>query len=272
MKRFGFMLCILVCAVANGQSYANYQYSQDRKPDNSPWPNGTKSFTSTADIIIYVPPDGWIIELQGNEEAPTLEQARLKIQTRIDAFTKKLNANGISSADITVTSVSQERIKGWKSDGKGGSVYTTISYSLIKNMLIHYSDPKKYNTIITEASVVSFDNVQQSYCTVGDEQAVYAELYRHAMEVVLQKQSENIQFYNANPLPDAYVSYEDYDVITPNAGVYVQPGNYVQPAQKYDRSIGTEYGTGAVRYVIHLQYTYTLQKQNKIQQPNVIKK
>lgn len=271
MRLYLFLLFLFSGSFLSAQSYANYPYAKDQPGVKDVWPGGTKSFTVSSDVILYVPPDGWVLELLGTEEAPTLELARTKIQQHIDALTKKLNAMGIAASDITVTTESQERVSGWKSDGKGGSSYTTIAYSLTKSVLIRYTDVLLYSQILSEASLHGFDNVKQNYCTVADEQAVYAELYKQAMEVALEKQMKDASYFNANILPGSKVTRETYNVATPTPGVYVQPGVQRSPNNKYDRVIGGEYGNGAVRYTIHLEYTYTLQKRNQTATPNPVK-
>jgi uncharacterized protein YggE len=77
--------------------------------------------------MIYVQPDAWILELHGTEEATSLETARTRLQTRITAFQKKLNAMGISNENITITTFSQEKNSGWKFTQEQGSVYGVVS-------------------------------------------------------------------------------------------------------------------------------------------------
>ena len=263
MKKI-FTLLILLTATACGysQSQANYYYNRDiqNQPDAS-WPCGDRQFTASSDVMIYVPPDAWILELQGTEDATTLETARTRLQTRINAFQKKLNAMGIPNEDITITTVSQEKNSGWKFTQEQGSVYGVIGYTLTKSILIRYTDSKMYSGIINAAGEQSLDNVQQHYCTVADEQVVYAELYRQAMDVCMQKREEQASFQKALISPTWNVSSEYYNVITPTPGVYVPPGTAPAPvANGYDRVLSPEYGNGAVRYTVHLEITYTLTK------------
>lgn len=275
-KTFTLLISIFLVSATIAQVQGNYNYNktiQNQNLNNESWPCGDQQFTSTSDVMIYVPPDAWILELYGTEEQPTLESAQSKLQVRINAFQKKLNAMGIVSEDITVTTVSQEKIQGWTTNAKGVSVWTTTSYSLTKSILIRYTDPLQYSKIISAASEQMLDNVQQHYCTVADEQAVYAELYRQAMEVCMQKRDDQATFYNATISPTWNVSSEYYNVLLPTPGVYVQPGAnpQLQSNTGYDRVISPEYGTGAVRYTIHLEITYTLTKpqpQNPIRNNN----
>jgi uncharacterized protein YggE len=270
------LICICYVVIMNAQVQGNFNYNktvQQQSVNADNWPCGDRQFTAASDVMIYVPPDAWILELYGTEEQPTLESAQAKLQVRITAFQKKLNAMGIANEDITVTTVSQEKIQGWTTNAKGVSVWTITSYSLTKSILIRYTDPLMYNRIISAASEHMLDNVQQHYCTVADEQAVYAELYRQAMEVCMQKRDEEATFYNATISPTWNVSGEYYDVQLPAPGVYVQPGTnpQLQSNSGYDRVISPEYGTSAVRYSIHLEITYTLtkpQSQNPIRNNN----
>jgi uncharacterized protein YggE len=257
---------IVFCAVhfgLSGQSQSNYYYNRDiqNPPASETWPGEGKQFTSVSDVMIYVPPDAWILELHGTEDATTLETARARLQTRITAFQKKLNAMGIPNEDITITTYSQEKNSGWKFTPEQGSVYGVIGYTLTKSILIRYKDPKQYSQIITAAGDQSLDNVQQHYCTVADEQAVYAELYRQAMDVCLQKQAETAEHQRAIITPAWNVAEEYYDVQTPTPGAYVAPGTVPVPQNSgYDRVLSSEYGNGAVKYTIHLEITYTLTK------------
>ena len=261
------LLTILVVCVAhvvvNGQSQSNYYYNRDiqnKSADNS-WPCGDRQFTAASDVMIYVPPDAWILELHGTEEATTLEAARSKLQTRLNVFQKALNAMGIPNEDITITTYSQEKISGWKTNAQGVSVWSVTGYSLTKSILIKYAESQLYNRIINAAGEQSLDNVQQHYCTVADEQAVYAELYRQAMDVCMQKRAEQATFQNALISPVWNVTSEYYDVVTPSPGVFVPPGSTPVPQNNgYDRVLSPEYGNGAVRYTIHLEIAYTLTK------------
>jgi uncharacterized protein YggE len=232
------------------------------------WDCGSRAFTVKSDVVLYVQPDGWVLEIEGTEEAPSLATTRTKIQLRIDAFTKKLNGMGITSENITVTTISQERVQGWSLQPNGISTYTTTGYSITKSIRIRYTNAQLYSRIISEGSLQGFDNITQNYCTVADEQAAYAELYRQAMEVAMEKCDEYIHFYGAELLPGWHVSKEQYNVVTPTPGVYFQPGVQRESLSGYDRAIGSEYGKAAVRYTVHLELAFTLNKKAKPAQPN----
>ncbi|HTF05611.1 MAG TPA: SIMPL domain-containing protein [Bacteroidia bacterium] len=268
-KLLTLLLIVAGTIVANGQSQSNYYYNKDiqNQPVDSDWPCGDRGFTASSDVMIYVPPDAWILELHGMEEAPTLESARSKLQVRINAFQKKLNTLGIPNTDITITTVSQEKVSGWKTNEKGINVWTVTGYSLTKSLLIRYTESNKYNQIISAAAEQSLDNVQQHYCTVADEQAVYAELYRQAMDVCMQKREEEATFNNAIIAPNWTVVSEYYDVQTPSPGVYVPPGAGREVVTGYDRVINPEYGASAVKYIIHLEISYTLTKPQRNNSP-----
>lgn len=263
-KIFTLLIGIAINCVVFGQTQSNYYYNRDilnPQQDNT-WPCGNKVFSASSDVMIYVPPDAWILELWGTEEQTTLELARTKLQTRITAFQKKLSLLGIATNDVTITTVSQEKISGYKYDAKGQYTYGVTGYSLTKSLMVRYTNAANYNLIISAASEQGFDNIQQHYCTVADEQAVYAELYRQAMDVCMQKRAEQATFENAMISPTWNVSNEYYNVQLPTPGVYVQPGMNppVQSNAGYDRVINPEYGNGAVRYTIHLEISYTLSK------------
>ncbi len=256
--------------IGHAQTQSNYYYNRDilNPPADQAWPSGQKQFTSVSDVMIYVPPDAWILELHGTEEAGSLETARTRLQTRITAFQKKLNAMGIPNEDITITTFSQEKNSGWKFTPEQGSVYGVVGYTLTKSILIRYTDSKQYSQIITAAGDQSLDNVQQHYCTVSDEQAVYAELYRQAMDVCMQKRAETAEHQRAIISPTWNVSSEYYDVQTPTPGAYVPPGSAPVPQNSgFDRVLSSEYGTAAVRYTIHLEITYTLNKPQPTNSP-----
>lgn len=226
-------------------------------------PGWTKTYAVAADVILYVMPDAWVIELQGTDEAPTQDGARNKMQFHADAFVRSLKELGVKEEDITVSTVSQERITDWREDEKGRTTYTTVAYSVTKSVLVRYTDVRLYSQIISKGSEHRFDRVTQNYCTVGDEQAVYAELYRQGMEVAIDKQTQQAQFYKAAVVPGSGVPKEKYSVATPTPGVYVPPGSQSM-VSGYDRVIGGEYGTGAVRYTLHLDYSFTLQKKAQV--------
>jgi|GEM_PF-1593993 len=267
---FTVFLIIAGTIIAEAQSQSNYYYNRDvlNPPvDNTSWPCGDRSFTAASDILLYVPPDAWILELQGTEEASTLNTARNNLQVRINAFQKKLSALGIPRNDITVTTVSQEKISGYTQNEKGMMVWGVTGYSITKNIVIKYGSALMYNQIISAAAEYSFDNVQQHYCTIADEQAVYAELYRHAMEVCMEKREETARFYNSIVSPTWTVVAEDYDVVTPEPGFYAQPGGPREVHTGYDRVIGAEYGQSAVRYTLHLSINYTLTKPQRNNSP-----
>lgn len=264
-----FLGIIVGTVIANGQSQSNYYYNKDilNPPTQEAWPCGDRQFTASSDVMIYVPPDAWILELQGTEESSTLESARSKLQIRINAFQKKLISLGVANADITITTISQEKISGWKTNEKGLNVWTTTGYTLTKSMLIRYTSASKYNQIISAAAEQNFDDVLQHYCTVADEQAVYAELYRQAMDVCMQKRTEEASFNNAIVSPTWTVAQEYYDVQTPTAGQYVPPGSSREIVNGYDRVLNPEYGAGAVKYTIHLEMSYTLTKPQRNNSP-----
>jgi uncharacterized protein YggE len=113
MKQF-FTLFIFLAGtiIAHAQVLSNYYYNKDiqNAPQEQSWPCGDRQFTAASDVMIYVPPDAWILELHGTEEATTLELARTRLQTRISAFQKKLNAMGIANTDITITTFRRRKI------------------------------------------------------------------------------------------------------------------------------------------------------------------
>lgn len=273
MKKIFTLLILIAGAVAaSGQDKSNYYYNRDilnPQPPDASWPCGDRQFSASSDVMIYVPPDAWILELHGTEEASTLETARTKLQNRITAFQKKLNTMGIPTTDITVTTYSQEKISGYKYNDKGQYVWQTTGYSLTKSILIKYPQSNMYHQIVSAAAEQSLDNVQQHYCTVADEQAVYAELYRQAMDVCMQKREEQASFQNAIISPLWNVTSEYYDVQVPTPGVYVPPGStpQYQSNSGYDRVINPEYGNGAVKYTIHLEISYTLTKPQRNNSP-----
>jgi uncharacterized protein YggE len=262
MKKIFTLLILLGTITMFSQTQSNYYYNRDilHPPQDNSWPCGDRQFTAASDVMIYVPPDAWILELHGTEEASTLELARTRLQTRITALQNKLSTMGIPKEDVTVTTFSQEKNSGWKTTPQG-TVWSVTGYTLTKSILIRYGDAKLYSQIITAAGDQGLDNVQQHYCTVGDEQAVYAELYRQAMDVCMQKRGEQAAFQNAVVSPLWNVTSEYYNVITPSPGVYVPPGSTAAPQSTgYDRVLSPEYGNGAVRYTIHLEISYTLTK------------
>lgn len=264
-KTFTLLILVASCSLLNSQSQSNYYYNRDiqnPKPQDQSWPCGDRQFSAYSDVMIYVPPDAWILELWGTEEQSTLELCQSKLQARITGFQKKLNVMGIQTKDITVTTVSQEKLSGWKTNAQGVNVWTTTGYSLTKSVVIRYANVSMYNQIISAASQHMLDNVQQHYCTVADEQAVYAELYRQAMDVCMQKREEQAHFENAMLSPMWNITSEYYDVQVPEAGVYYPPGSNIQYQANtgYDRVINPEYGNGAVKYTIHLEISYTLSK------------
>lgn len=271
-KIFTLLILAATVMIAGAQTQSNYYYNRDilnPPEDDASWPCGDREFYASSDVMIYVPPDAWILELWGTEDASTLEAARAKLQARITAFQKKLNAMGIPTEDVTVTTVSQEKISGWKTNEKGINVWTVTGYSLTKSILIRYTNVSMYNQLISAASEQGLDNVQQHYCTVADEQAVYAELYRQAMDICLQKREEQASFQHAIISPLWNVTSEYYDVQVPTPGVYVPPGTnpQLQSNSGYDRVINPEYGNGAVRYTIHLEISYTLTKPQRNNSP-----
>lgn len=264
-KLFTFFIVLAGVVTGHAQVLSNYYYNKDiqntQQEQQQNWPCGDRQFTAKSDVMIYVPPDAWILELHGTEEATTLETARARLQTRITAFQKKLNAMGIANENITITTFSQEKNSGWKFTQDQGSVYGVIGYTLTKSIVIKYTEAKMYNQIVSAAGEQGLDNIRQNYCTVADEQAVYAELYRQAMDVCMQKRSEQAEFQHALISPTWNVSSEYYDVQTPTPGYYVPPGTAAVPQNSgYDRVLSAEYGNAAVRYTIHLEITYTLSK------------
>lgn len=271
MRAIFILLLAVISAGLSGQSCPDYPYIKDKPAVISDWTTGTRSFTVSADVILYVMPDGWVLELKNTEEQPTLEQARSKMQKHVDAFTRKLNALGIASTEITVTSSGQERISGWKSDPKGGLIYGVTGYSISKNMLIHYTDASLYSQIISEGATENFNEVLQNYCTVGDEQEAYAELYRQAMEVLLDKQNYYASFHKAQVQPGAMPRNERYNATVPTPGTYYRPGAQATSITGYDRSVGGGYGNAAVRYTVHLDMTFTLEKKQQTSKYIIIK-
>lgn len=271
MRYILFLLLAFTAARLPGQSYGNAQYAKDKPVAAQDWVSGNKTFSVSSDVILYVMPDGWVLELKGTEEAASLDLARAKIQKHVDSFMKKLIALGIAADEITVTNSGQERVSGWKVDAKGNSTYGVTGYTVSKNILMRYTDAGLYATIISEGTAENFDQVVKNYCTVGDEQSAYGELYRQAMEVLIDKQNEYAAFYKATVLPGAAAKNEKYNVMTPTPGTYFQPGTQHTSVGNYDRVIGSEYGTAAVRYTIHLDYTFTLEKNKQSSQYIYIK-
>lgn len=265
-------LLALWAARLPAQSYGHAQYAKDKPTAAQDWTTGNKTFSVSSDVILYVMPDGWVLELKGTEEGTTLESARSKIQRKADNVVLKLNAMGILSTAITITNSGQERVSGWKTDAHGNSTYVVTGYAVSKNILIRYEDASLYSKIISESAAENFDQVLQNYCTVGDEQSAYAELYRQAMEVLIEKQNEYAEFYKSDILPGALVKNERYNAMTPTPGTYYQAGTQRTAAlSSYDRVIGGEYGNAAVRYTVHLDYTFTLQKRSQSKQYIYIK-
>jgi uncharacterized protein YggE len=169
MRLYLTLFFLLFRVALDGQSLANYPAMHAPQTPKEKWIDGKKAFTVNADVILYVSPDAWVLEIYGTEEAPTIEQARAKMQVRTDAFSRKLQATGIPASDITITTVGQGRISDWKTLPNGTTQYTTVAYQLTKSILLRYTDVQLYSKIFSEGSLHAFDDVRQNYCTVADE-------------------------------------------------------------------------------------------------------
>ncbi len=231
------------------------------------WVNGQKSMVSKAQVLIYVQPTAWFIELNAWEEALTTEACRQKLQVRIDGLLRKLQAQNIPSSDVLISTIGQERITAYRSDRYGNQTEYTSGYNLQKSIRIKYKTQEQYPAVLSAASEYGLDNVTQQYCTVDDEQAIYAELYRQAMAVVMQKRMEQADFYTATMLPDWKVTTERYNAVQPSPNA-VPVGSVRQSNAGYDIVLNPEMANGAVQYTLYLELNYVLQKNPN---PNTIK-
>jgi len=223
---FLLFLFLLPAALVRGQSAGNeiyrdndrYGYGhEDRKvvPCNSYVGQSNGSFTVSANLMMNVIADQFVLTLGLSQEGLNTKECQDKMQKRIGGFTAALLKMGIVSNDIYVDMISQNRIYDYKISGKVAEEYAQ-GIELKKNVIVRFNNSRLLDQILVEASEFGIYDIVKVDYIVSDMDAVYARLYREAMALVMQKRDRYVSQNRVQLAEGWRVVNDNYRTFYPN--------------------------------------------------------
>lgn len=226
MKTWSIIFLIFVSSgiAVNGQHSGNKALKNNErfKPTgvNRLYLNDS-SFVIQADVLMNVIADAYVVTFGVSDAAPTLQEANVKINTRIKNFTDALIKSGIPENHIYIDNTTQTTIADYKVNGNIAEQYIS-GFEQKKNVIIRtatISDLDKM--VLLAAGFEIYDLVKVDYIVTNSEK-IYDELFAAAIEAIQHKKelyvkATNVKlsqqsqiyaesFYSLYP-PDMYESY-----------------------------------------------------------------
>jgi uncharacterized protein YggE len=226
---------------ANGKAAAETA-ERNRRSEDAPAAN---SMFVDAAVLINVKADEFVAVFGFSQEGATLEESNQKAQQALTQFTGDLKALGITSKDMFIDFVAQNRIYGYEVVGDVAKE-KVVGFEVKKNIAIHYKERDLLDKLVAAAAKSQiFDLVKVDY-VVKDVASIQNRLMEEAAKVIKRKlmnrarllgtpgkgkpqvYAEKYGVYYPGELYDSYTAFEAEDV----SGNYYRQRFVVQGARK----------------------------------------
>ncbi|MGB4846921.1 MAG: SIMPL domain-containing protein [Saprospiraceae bacterium] len=292
MKTINYLSVVLFCIVwmtahaqQSGNSVYGQGFSKGKMPGKETLYLSDSTFIIEASVLQNVIADGYVATFGLSEEAPTLKACNELIDKRIKEFTNELFKMGVAKTDIYVDMTSQNKVYDYKITGELAEEYLQ-GFELKKNIIVKFNHIIDLDQmVIIAANDEIYDLVKVDYI-VTDLNAIHAQLFNAAVEIINQKKALYITATNAHLSPTSeiygdqfysfypdqlYASYQAYESgnvsgsgynntyatkeIRKSATYYYDKINY----SGFDKVINPYVMEPAVEFVLTLQVKYKIE-------------
>ncbi len=223
MKRSFWLLVSLLCAVtvygqeSGNRIYGNNGYYQQRRAPqtNSGMLGGhDRGYAIEASVLTNLKPDAFVAVFGINEEAAASAASNEKVNAKIGEFTQKLSSLGVTSNDIFVDFITQNRVYDFSVSGSKATENLT-GFETKKTIAVRYKDRALFEPIVSAAaSARIFDLIKVDYI-VSDFETVRSRLFEAAVKIIKDKEAKYVKSLGVTLSPVG-VSNEKYDVSYPS--------------------------------------------------------
>ena len=267
----------------NRYSGDNEQVSVAISPQNLALTDST--FLIGANVMQHVRADRYVAVFSLREEARTVAAAEKHLSARVQRFTGRLRRLDVEARDVFTDIITQKRVqdvRASRQEGFSREAYLR-GFELTRNVMVPFRRIEVLNEMMVAAATDSiYDLVKVDYI-VNDPEAVYANLFKAATEIINRKKISYLSLTAAQLRPAAqpyaehfvsyvpagqYHSYEATVAVPYYSDNYTYKGlpplttYYYSPpsASGFDRVINPVVTEPVVTYTLALQVKYTVRK------------
>jgi uncharacterized protein YggE len=223
MQRVFVCLVLLLAAItACAQESANRiygnqgYYQQQRRPpqtNSGALGSNTTGFAIEASVITNLKPDAFVAVFGVSAEAPASAESNDRVNAKIAKLMQQLNPLGITSNDIFVDFITQNRVYDFKVSG-GNAAEKFTGFETKKTIAVRYKNRELFEQLVrAAASVQIFDLIKVDYI-VSDFEQVRALLFEAAARVIKNKETKYAKSFGVSLIPLGLAN-EKYDVSYP---------------------------------------------------------
>jgi uncharacterized protein YggE len=272
------------------------RYQTEEQPDQAPVPGRLfltdSTFVLGASVMQHVRADSYVAVFGLRQEAPSVAAVEKRLATRVQHFTSRLHQLGIASEEVYTDIIAQKRIKDVKitraTAANAPASFTSVEYlrgfESTRNVIVLFKRIGLLDDMLVAAAADSiFDLVKVDYI-VDNPEAVYANLFKAAAEIINRKKTNYLLLTNvqlrpaAQPYAEKFASfvpvgqYQSYEAaVTAPYGSYSENDRYKglpalttyyyspPSADGFDRVINPIVIEPAVTYTLAVQVKYSLQ-------------
>ncbi len=219
--------------------YGNQGYAK-RQPQSSGGSLASadrKSYSIEANVLLNIKPDSFVAVFGVQQEGANAADSNLKVNAKMDAFSKALTALGVKQDDIYIDFITQNRVYDYKAQGND-VVEVQSGFETKKTIAVRYKDRALFERIVGEAVRVQiFDLIKVDYI-VSDFDSVRSRLFEEAVRVVKAKEAKYTSMLGVK-LPPVGLAFEKYDAFYP-AELYQRYQAYEAGAAETNYDRGTK--------------------------------
>jgi uncharacterized protein YggE len=232
-------------AQAGGRARAEQNEHNARVVSKDEMPPSANSMFVDAHVLMNVRADQYVAVFGIMQEGDTILDCNRKMDATIKQFTEDLKALGISSDDLFVDFIAQNRTYAFEVAGNLAKE-KLLGFELKKNVSVHYREKSLLDKMLVAASRSQvFDLIKVDYLVTNSD-GVNDRLIEEAGRVIKKKASqyqrlldfkilppgqvyaERSAMYSPSGMYDSYVAFESEHVANPN----IREGLTTQSARK----------------------------------------
>jgi uncharacterized protein YggE len=185
-----------------------------------------------ANVLMNVKADEYLAVFGVMQEGPTIQENNKKMDVQVSEFIAALQSLGISSSDIFIDFITQNRIYDF-SAGRSAAVEKFQGFELKKNIAVRYKDKSLLANMLTAASKAAiFDLIKVDYI-VSNMTAMRDRLLEEAAKIIKKKEESYGRLLGIKLRP---------------ASVFNEKYNAFYPAEMYSSYVAFESGNVDSRY------------------------
>jgi uncharacterized protein YggE len=223
MKRaFVLLSSLLIATTVFGQESGNRIYGNNGyygskhqlQANSGTLGNSSYGFAIEASVLTNLKPDAFVVVFGVNEEAPTPNESNDKVDAKIAEFSRRTETLGVTSKDVFVDFITQNRIYDFTVSGSQATENAT-GFGTKKTVAVRYRKRELLEPIIHAAADTKiYDLIKVDYI-VSDFDRIREQLFEAAARVIKSKEARYAKSFGValNPIG---LSSEKYDVSYPS--------------------------------------------------------